>query len=487
MKNRFFEIGFPILVAMAGLTGHAAADSGPEQLVFQQTGQAGGAVTFRLVPERIADPALFRQVDPERMAAELVELLALPSRSCREGPYVTVARARLDAVGASLGIRTQVDDLVARYHASSEAAQFDFACDNGRTPPEIGNLVATVPGNPALPSWHLSVHVDTNQVKFDGMHRDGDLIRPAPGTPLGADDKAGMAIILEILRVIAGAGVEHGPIHISGMVAEEDGATGARLIDAAAMAGDIVVSIDGSDPAEVAHAAPTSYSGHVTVRTQTSHPASIAEKLSVSACAVGVDFMHRAGFRPDGHPPGHPDVVLHSYFTSCGVDNGRVTDKGHPAADFQYNSVSPYWTAAWQLRSLEGAQAAAGMVAGLRDTLALVCAEAARNRTPVTCDIQGTAKPSLTGYVMAADAPAVRLLARGYRAAGNPPRVTIQQFGGFNGNYIKERFGIEMLLLGTGGDQAHTNQEVVSVAGMAAVARSLLAAMLESWRYERVR
>lgn len=486
MKNKILLMIISWTAAWAPANAAAATDEIPDTLVFERPGATGGPVEYRAARQRV-DGGIIGRVDPERMAAELLDLLALPSRSCREGPYVTEARARLDAVGAPLRIRTHIDDLLARYGAATEAEQLDFACDNGKTPPETGNLIAAVPGNPALPSWHLSVHVDTNQVKFDGMHRDGDLIRPAPGTPLGADDKAGMAIILEILRVIAAAGVDHGPIHISGMVAEEDGATGARLIDAGSMAGDIIVSIDGSDPAEIAHAAPTSYSGYVTVRTQTSHPASIDEKSSVSACAVGVDFMHRAGFRPDGHPPGHADVILHSYFTSCGVDQGRVTDKGHPAADFQYNSISPYWTAAWQLRSLEGAEAAAHMVAGLKATLEQVCRDAARNRTPVQCDMQGTDKPSLTGYVMAADAPAVRLLAEGYRRAGNPPRVTLQQFGGFNGNYIKERFGLEMLLLGTGGDQAHTNQEVVSVAGMGAVARGLLAAMLESWRYERAR
>lgn len=484
-KKDYFATLVKTLLILAALGAGNTANAG-DRLVFDRPGGAA-AVEYRLNPERLAHGSLVDHVDAERMATELLELLALPSRSCRESRYVTGARERLERAGASLGIRTRIDDLVARYQALGEAERVDLACDNGTTPPAIGNLLATIPGNPDLPSWHLSVHVDTNQVKFDGMHRDGDLIRPAAGTPLGADDKAGMAIILELLRIIAAAGVEHGPIHISGMVAEEDGATGARLIEAEAMAGDIVVSIDGGDPAEIAHAAPTSYSGHVTVRSQTSHPAAIDEKSSVSACAVGVDFMQRAGFRPDAHPPGHPDVILHSYFVSCGVDAGRITDKGHPAADFQYNSISPYWTAAWQLRSLEGPQAASAMVAGLRAILSETCADAARGRTPVTCEITGTDKPSLTGYVVEADAPAVRLLADGYRRAGNPPRVTIQQFGGFNGNYINERFGLEMLLIGTGGDQAHTHQEVVSVQGMAAVSRSLLAAMLESWRYERVR
>jgi acetylornithine deacetylase/succinyl-diaminopimelate desuccinylase-like protein len=479
--------GFLMSMAAALPSGAADVAPAPDRLVFPAPAPGAAAVEYRLDPARVADHTLPARVDPERLATELMALLALPSRSCRETAYVAGARARIEAVAGSLGVRIHVDDLPERFRALPAARQRDLACDEGRRPPESGNLVAAIPGNPDLPSWNLSVHMDTNQVKFDGMRRDGDRILPAPGTPLGADDKAGMVIVLELLRLIAAGGVEHGPLHIVGLVAEEDGAAGARLIDAGAMAGDILVSIDGSDPDEVAHAAPTTFSGHVTVRTQTSHPAAIDDKKSVSACAVGADFMTRAGFRPDAHPPGHPDVVLHAYFVSCGIDQGRATAKGHPAADFQYNSISPYWTAAWQMRNLEGHAGAAAMAAELRTVLAQTCADAGRDRTFVACAITGTDNPSLTGYVLSADAPAVRLLAAGYGAAGMPVRTTTRQFGGFNGNHIKERFGKEMVLVGTGGDQAHTNQETVSVSGMAAVTRGLLAAMVESWRYRRVR
>jgi len=473
-----------VLMTLACATLPARAE---DRLIFTTPGKRDATIEYRLDNARMPDPGLLKQVNAERMAEELMELLALPSRSCREGALVAGAKTRLEAVGAPLNIQVRIDDLVARHQALPEAEKADLSCDQGKTAPESGNLLAVVPGNPELPSWNLSFHLDTNQIKFEGMFRDGDIIRPAPGTPLGGDDKAGLAIILEVLRVIAAARVEHGPIYIVGMVAEEDGAAGARLIDAAAMAGDIVVSIDGGDPAEIAHAAPTSYRGFITIRTQTSHPAAIHEKKSVSACAVGAQFMGRAGFRPEGFPPDHPDVILHSYFTSCGVDGGRTTLKGEPVADYQYNSISPYWTAAWQMRNLEGPVAAAEMAAGLRATLDQVCAEAARDRTPVQCEITGTETPGLTGYVVDEGEPSVRLLSAGYHKAGNPPKITARQFGGFNGNYIKERFGLEMLLVGTGGDQAHTNQEIVSVAGMATVARSLLASMLESWRYRRTR
>ena len=484
IKKSLIELGFGLLLLLGCATAPARAE---DRLSFPAPGQPGVTIEYGLNSDQVLDPSLLQQVDGERMAAELMALLALPSHSCREGAMVAGAKSRLESQGAALQIQVRVDDLLSRYEVLPEAERRNLSCNQGETPPETGNLLAVVPGDPDMPSWNLSFHLDTNQLNFEGMHRDGDMIRSAPDTPLGGDDKAGLAIILELLRVIAAAKVEHGPIYIVGMVAEEDSAVGARLIGAETMAGDIIVSLDGGDPAEIARAAPTSYRGYITIRTQTSHPAAIHDKKSVSACAVGAQFLTQAGFRPEGYPPDHPNVVLHSYFTSCGIDGGRTTPKGEPIADYQYNSISPYWTAAWQMRNLEGPAAAAEMAAGLRVTLDRVCADAARERTPVQCEITGTDKAGLTGYVVDDSGPVLGLLSTGYKVAGNTPKITARQFGGFNGNYIKERFGLEMLLVGTGGDQAHTNQETVSIQGMATVARSMLASMLESWRYHRVR
>jgi di/tripeptidase len=475
----------PALLVLGGLLpGAVAADD----LVFPENAAEPSARTFRLVPERVVDRHIAGKVEPERLADTLLALLPLESRSCREQDITAAARALFEEIGAAAGMRTAIDDLPRQVAAMPPELQQEYACDNGRTLPQSGNLIAVLLGNPNLPAWNLSFHLDTNQVLFEGFERDGDRIRPPPGSPLGADDKAGIAIIAEVLRVIIGSGIEHGDIRVVGLVAEEDSAAGAMLVAGDAFRGDIVVSVDGGDPHEIGRAAPTSYSGHMTVRTQPSHPADVHDRKSVSACAVGTHILHEAGFGPAGHPPGNTDVVLHSYFMSCGVDGGSLTPKGEPLADYQYNVIAPYWTAAWQLRSLEGPDAAREMAVRVRSVMDRVCAEAAQGRTPVECLMTGTERPSLTGYTVPADAPSVRLLATGFRGTDDGSvKITARQFGGFNGNYIKERFGQEMLIVGTGADQTHTNEETVSVRGMARVARGLLAAILESYRYERVR
>ncbi|MFQ5661184.1 MAG: M20/M25/M40 family metallo-hydrolase [Gammaproteobacteria bacterium] len=427
-------------------------------------------------------------VDPQRIADTLLHLLKQPSRSCQEGRMADAAGKLLREAGDSLGIDVHVDDLPASVAAMGRQRQADLYCNQGRTAPESGNVVAFVAGDPLLPSWNLSFHLDTNQTKFDGFRRRGDIIRSGPGTPLGADDKAGLAIVIEILRLIREHSIHHGDIRIVGLVAEEDSSAGAQLISGEAFRGDILVSIDGTEPDRIGRAAPTMYNGTITVKTATSHPAAIDNKRSVSACAVGARILSEGGFNPDGHPHGHPGVVLHSYFVSCGVDGKHRTPKGEPVADYQYNTVSPYWTAAWQMRSLEGAHAAQAMAANLVTIIKQICVQAGQGRTPVQCTITGADKPELLGYTVSSDASALQLLEAGFGSTGtNKVRISARQFGAFNGNYINSRFGEEMLIVGTGADQIHTNEESVSIKGMARVARGLLASMLESYRYRRIR
>ncbi len=431
--------------------------------------------------------AALKLVKPEYLADTLLSLLAEPSKSCQETATTNKAREILLQVASPLAIKVSIDDLPKQLAQMSSEKRKALSCNSGKTAPESGNLIAFIPGNIAAPSWNLSFHLDTNQLSFEGIKLDGDTISPAANTPLGADDKAGIAIVAEVLRIIAENKIEHGDIRIVGLVAEEDSAVGAELIEAEAFKGDILVSIDGTDPDEIGRAAPAMYNGYITVSSQTSHPAEVDSKQSVSACAVGSQILHEAGFRADAHPPGHPNVVLHSYFISCGINKRKLTAKGEPVADYQYNTISPFWSAAWQMRNLEGNEAAQKMVLDLEKTVHRICAEAGRNRTKLKCDITGVNEAKLSGYIVAEESASIQLLKTGFERTGDDVvRITAKQFGGFNGNLIKARFDEEMVIVGTGADQIHTNEETISVAGMTRVARGLLASMLESYRYRVV-
>ena len=97
----------------------------------------------------------------------------------------------------------------------------------------IGNLIGKWPakGRQQRPIM-LNAHMDTVQptvgmkpvVKRDAVYSDGSSV-------LGADDKAGVAAIVEALLAVHETGAEHGPIELVFTVGEEVGQLGAEAFD----------------------------------------------------------------------------------------------------------------------------------------------------------------------------------------------------------------------------------------------------------------
>ena len=97
----------------------------------------------------------------------------------------------------------------------------------------VGNLIAkfagTVPGSQPL---LLSAHMDT-VVPGEGIVPilDGDILRTDGTTVLGGDDKSGVAIICEVLRVIKENAIPCSAIDVVFTICEEAGLIGAKCLD----------------------------------------------------------------------------------------------------------------------------------------------------------------------------------------------------------------------------------------------------------------
>jgi tripeptide aminopeptidase len=116
-------------------------------------------------------------------------------------------------------------DLMARLKALGLAVMQDAS----------GNLVARLDGRgegKEAPPLLLSAHMDT--VGTDTGIRpviEGGIIRSDGTTILGADDKSGVAVILEVLSLLAETGVAHLPLEVAITVGEEVGLLGAKALD----------------------------------------------------------------------------------------------------------------------------------------------------------------------------------------------------------------------------------------------------------------
>jgi tripeptide aminopeptidase len=137
----------------------------------------------------------------DRLIATLIELVGIPSTSGHEEQVRLYLQQQL----TTSGLTTQVD--------------------------EMGNLIAALPGTgkPLL----LNAHMDRVPpgLGHTPILRDGILYSDGT-TNLGADDAAGLTIILEILRLVVQHSLPHPPIVAVFTVQEETGLCGATKFDA---------------------------------------------------------------------------------------------------------------------------------------------------------------------------------------------------------------------------------------------------------------
>ncbi|MFA6451276.1 MAG: M20/M25/M40 family metallo-hydrolase, partial [bacterium] len=109
-----------------------------------------------------------------------------------------------------------------------------------------GNLIATIKGERRdLPAIMLNAHMDTVKPGI-GVKPviDGDMIKASGDTILGGDDKAGVAIILEIARILKEEKIPHGDLLIVMTVAEEIGIKGAGALDPKYLKADFGYTLD---------------------------------------------------------------------------------------------------------------------------------------------------------------------------------------------------------------------------------------------------
>jgi len=141
---------------------------------------------------------------------EFMTLASLDSLSRREGSVAEYLIKRL----RELHLAATVDDSALR------------------TGSDTGNVMVRVPGNSPGPTVLLCAHMDTVGPRKDGpgIARRGDLQHGE--TVLGADDKAGIAIILSVLADLKDGGVPHPDLEVVFTVQEEVGLFGAKHLKA---------------------------------------------------------------------------------------------------------------------------------------------------------------------------------------------------------------------------------------------------------------
>ncbi|SEQ21333.1 tripeptide aminopeptidase [Virgibacillus subterraneus] len=158
-----------------------------------------------------------------------------------------------------------------------------------------GNLVCTLKGNKeGVDPIYFTSHMDT-VVPGTGIKpsiEDG-YIRSDGSTILGADDKAGLAAILETIRILKENNIKHGDVQFVITVGEESGLVGAKALDGSLLNAKYGYAIDSNGTVgDIIVAAPTQAKLFTVMKGKTAH-AGVAPEKGVSAITLAAKAISK--------------------------------------------------------------------------------------------------------------------------------------------------------------------------------------------------
>jgi tripeptide aminopeptidase len=361
----------------------------------------------------------------------VMELMAIPGLSGHE----TAVR---DAV-----IATLVDEGLPR-----SAITIDTA--NRRSPlgGESGNLIVNLPGTRRGPRRLLMAHLDTVPLCAGCQPMlDGRLVRSAnKQTGLGADNRAGCAVVLTAAVEILRRKLPHPPLTLFWCVQEEVGLHGAQFADVHRLGRpQLAFNWDGGPANKLGVGATGAYRIEIDVHGRASH-AGVAPERGVSAVTIAslaIADLHRGGWLglvEHGKLRGTSNVgVVHG-----GTATNVVTDHVHLRAEARSHDRK------FRKKMLGAIEAAFKKAA-----------REVRSSEGKTGKVAIQSRLDYESFRLAANEPCVLAAEAAVRATGEAPIRAVSN-GGLDANWMTAH-GIPTVTLGCGQQDVHTTHETLDV------------------------
>jgi len=214
----------------------------------------------------------------------VMELMAIPGVSGEEGEVMELIVRRLRQAGAP-----------------ADAIQFDQAHRRGLKTGAVGNLVLRLPGTSPGKRRMLMAHVDTVPLcRGTRPVRRGRYVVPADKhTGLGADDRAGTAVVLAVALEMLRGRAAHPPLSFFWTVQEEVGLYGARYARLGMLGRpQLAFNFDGGVPHKLTVGATAGYRMEIHVEGRASHAGMTPEKgvSAITIASLAIAQLHRDGW-----------------------------------------------------------------------------------------------------------------------------------------------------------------------------------------------
>jgi len=320
---------------------------------------------------------------------------------------------------------------------------------------EVGNIIAFVPGNGLnSPRMLVNAHIDTVSPgkKIKPVERKGHISSDGD-TILGADNKAGVAAILEILKIIKEKKLKCPPLRIIFTVAEEIGIMGAKALPEKALNADIGLVLDGGDIDVIINKAPSQYNLTATIIGRAAH-AGIHPEEGVNAIKVASEAIAKMKIgRIDRETTSNIGVIKGGRATNIVPDEVELKGEARSHNEKKLDR---------QVEQMER-------------TLMKACE---KHRARLKLKVEEMYK----SFEVSKKSKIMSLVIAGMKANGIKPLV--KQTGGGSDANIFNDWGIPTLILGVGADRVHTTREQLCVADFIRGTENILSIIKEagSWK-----
>lgn len=369
-------------------------------------------------------------INKERLVDEFIRLAAMESPSRHEGVIASYLKSVLKELGA---------------HVVEDGAAEATAGDSG-------NLLGKLVGNRrAAPAMALNAHMDTVAPgrKIHPVIRDG-VVYSGGDTILGADDKSGLAIILEVVRTLIEHNLPHGNLELLFTVCEEVGLIGAKSFDVSVLEAKVGYSLDSMKVGSLVIAAPAANHIEFTIHGRESH-AGVAPEDGINAIKIaGLALARMPLGRIDEETTANIGLIQGG--TATNIIPGSVVLKGearsHCMDKLRRQTERMVACVVDAVEEVKGA----GVDVEILPDFPLMC-----------IDHKGLS---------------VELAQRAAEKLGRTLYLTVGG-GGSDANVFNEK-GIEMAIMPTGMTAVHTNAEHIRIDDMVQTAELLLQTVMEN-------
>ncbi len=351
-------------------------------------------------------------VNQQRMLAEFLEMIQIDSETKNEGPFAQHLIDKLMKMG---------------FEILRDTASKDF-------PSNTDNVIAKKNGGKASAPMLLSAHLDTVSPGKGIKPVVGEVYITSDGTTiLGGDDKAGIAAILEGIRILDENHIPYPPVELVFTIAEEGGLNGSRYLDYSLIASKRGLVLDsGGKPGEIIIQGPAQDRINVTIKGKPSH-AGVCPEDGISAIQVAAEAINQMSL--------------------LRIDSETTANIGMIHGGIATNIVCPDVTINAEARSLDNAKL------DIQTAHMKGCFEAAAAKFGAQVEV--TIDRPYVAFNVAEDHALVLLAKEACEALGFKAYTTKTGGGSDTNNYNEN--GLDAINLGVGMEKAHTLEERIAL------------------------